>query len=186
MAFIAYVWPFVIGAFFGWLAFLFFRREKYPASILFAVTAALFVLAPFPWWVFFAFFGAVALWYLRVTVRFARNRNAVMKQTGEKWYRYAFKEIFSERGHEFLKAYFAETLEPDRARTETERLFAQTAALGVYLRLLDERGQDATHYEELPVDKEAVSQARVLSRAANWGIASDHRPIMATFEATDK
>jgi hypothetical protein len=89
-----------------------------------------------------------------------------MKQTGEKWYRYASKEIFSERGQKFLKNHFYETLVPERARTKQERLFAQTAALGVYLRMLDENKEDALKYDTLPVDKEAVGQARILSRTA--------------------
>jgi hypothetical protein len=55
---------------------------------------------------------------------------------------------------------------PERARTKQERLFAQTAALGVYLRMLDENKEDALKYDTLPVDKEAVGQARILSRTA--------------------
>lgn len=109
---------------------------------------------------------AGALVYLRFSVRFARNRKSVIRQTGERWYRLASKEIFEGRGNEFLQKYFAETLLPERARTQSERLFAQTAALGVYLRLLNEKGKDATEYDALPVDEEAVSHARVLSRAA--------------------
>jgi len=89
-----------------------------------------------------------------------------MKQTGEKWYRYAAKEISSERGRRFLKEHFAETFERDRVKKEKEWTFVQIAALGVYLRLLDEKGNDATHYDTLSVDNEAVSQARVLSRDA--------------------
>ena len=178
MVFIAYAWPFVIGAFFGWLAFRNFQKGKFRASILLAVIATLFLLAPFPWWVFFSFFGVVGLWYLRVTVRFARNRNAVMKQTGEKWYRYACTEIFSERGREFLKHHFIETFELERVRTEGERPFAQTGALGAYLRLLDENGKDATQYDSLPVDREAVGHARMLSRVAipSW-LPKDAPPL---------
>jgi hypothetical protein len=178
MAFVGYIWPFVVGAFFLWLAFLYFRKQKYKTSIIFGAIAALFVLAPFPWWVFFLFFALVALWYLRATLRFARNRNAVMKQTGEKWYRYACEEIFTERGHEFLQKHFAETLVPERVRSERQRSFAQTAALGVYLRLLEEKGKDATKYDTLPVDNEAVNHARVLSRLAipSW-LPKDRPPI---------
>jgi len=166
MAFIAYAWPFVIGAIFAGFAYRYFIKEKFRTSIVLAVIAALFVLAPFPWWVFFAFFGVVGVWFLWWMMRFARNRNAVMKQTGEKWYRYACSEIFSERGQEFLKRHFAETFVPERVRSESERPLAQTAALGVYLRLLEESGNDATQYDTLPVDNAAVSQARVLSRVA--------------------
>src|ERR1035438_9898783 len=108
--------------------------------------------------------AAIALVYLRFSLKFARNRRLVMKQTGEKWYRISSKEVCSERGSGFLRKHFAETLLPERARTETERLFAQVAALGAYLRLLDEKGKDATQYDTLPVDNEAVSHARVLDR----------------------
>jgi hypothetical protein len=176
MVFVDYAWPFVAGTIFGWLAFRYFRKEKFRASIVLGVIAALFVLAPFPWWVFFAFFGVVGVWFLWTMKRFARNRNAVMKQTGEKWYRYACTEIFAERGQEFLKQHFAETFVPERVRTEGERLLAQTAALGVYLRLIDKKGKDATHYDTLSVDGEAVSHARVLSRVAiPWPGASKRR-----------
>ena len=119
--------------------------------------------------------AAIALVYLRFSLKFARNRRLVMKQTGEKWYRISSKEVCSERGSGFLRKHFAETLLPERARTETERLFAQVAALGAYLRLLDEKGKDATQYDTLPVDNEAVSHARVLSRVAirSW-LAKDN------------
>jgi len=166
MVFIVHITPFVVGAFAGWLAFRYFRQEKFRTSIVLAVIAALFALAPFPWWVFFAFFGVVGVCFLWVVKRFARNRNAVMKQTGEKWYRCACSEIFSERGQEFLERHFAETFVPERVRSESERPLAQTAAFGVYLRLLEESGKDATQYDTLPVDNAAVSQARVLSRVA--------------------
>jgi|ERR1017187_4639719 hypothetical protein len=122
--------------------------------------------------------AAIGLVYLRFSLRFARNRKLVMKQTGERWYRVACKEVCSEHGREFLRKHFAETLLPERARTENERLFAQVAALGVYLRLIDEKGKDAIQYDTLPVDSEAVSHARVLSRMAipSW-FAKDAPPI---------
>ena len=120
----------------------------------------------FGWWVLFAFFGVVGLWFFWVMKRFAHNRNAVMEQTGEKWYRYACSEIFSERGRGFLRQHFAETFVPERVRFKNERPLAQAAALGVYLRLLEEGGKDATHYDTLPVDHDAVQQARVRSRIA--------------------
>jgi hypothetical protein len=47
--------------------------------------------------------AVAVLIYIRATVRFARNRKKVMQETGEKWYRYACEEIFSERGQAFLK-----------------------------------------------------------------------------------
>lgn len=184
MAFIAYIWPFVIGAFFGWLAYSYFRQQKFRASIVFAAIAALFLLAPFPWWVFFACSTAAVLWFLRVGVRFARNRNRVIIQTGEKWYRYASNEIFSTRGEEFLLQHFAETLVPERARTGSERVFAQTAALGAYLRLIDENGKDALQYDTLPVDQNAVEEARVFSRIAipSW-LPKDAPPLYTSLRA---
>jgi hypothetical protein len=161
-----YIIPFVVGALFLLVAFFYFRTTKFKISILFGVLGLLFLLAPFPWWVFFAFFGVVALWYIGLTMRFARKRNAVINQTGDKWYRFASSEIYSERGQRFLQTHFAEAFHPDRARTEIDRLLAQTAALGAYLRLLEENGKDATQYDTLPVNGEAISLARVLSRAA--------------------
>jgi len=180
MVFFAYALPFVIAAVFAGLAFHYFRKEKFRASIVLAVIAALFVLAPFPWWVFFVVFGVVGVWFLRAMTRFARNRNAVMKQTGEKWYRYVCTEIFSERGREFLLEHFAETLVPERVLAERERPLAQAAALGVYLRLLEESGKNATQYDSLPVDEEAVSHARVLSRVAIPSWLPKDAPLLYT------
>jgi hypothetical protein len=117
-------------------------------------------------WIIFAIVALGAALYLRFAIRFARNRKAVVKQTGDKWYRYASKEIFSERGQEFLRQHFAETLAPDRIQRESDRPFVQTAALGVYLRLLDENGEDATRFDAVPINREAVARARVLSRIA--------------------
>lgn len=105
-----------------------------------------------------------ALIYLKVTLSFANKRKRITKRTGERWYRYASKEIFSERGQNFLKRHFIEALHPDRARSQTDRLFAQTAVLGIYFHLLDEKGEDATHYDTLPVDEAAVGLARIVSR----------------------
>jgi hypothetical protein len=110
--------------------------------------------------------GTAFVWYCLATVRFARSRSAVIKQTGERWYRYACREIFSQRGQEFLKEHFAETFESERVCAERERPFAQTAALGVYLRILEESGKDSTKYDTLPVDDDAIAQARVRSRVA--------------------
>lgn len=43
---------------------------------------------------------------------------------------------------------------------------AQATAIGVYQKLLAEKGKDASRWMELPVDKDALAQARVLSRRA--------------------
>jgi hypothetical protein len=163
---LGYAVPLVVGACFLFMGFVYFQKARFKVGVILGVLGALFVLAPFPWWLFFAFWAVVALWLFWVMQRFARNRKAVMQQTGEKWYRYACEEIFAERGRQFLKEHFAETLVPERARTNGERILIQTAALGAYLRLLEEKGNDAVAYYSLPVDQAAVSQARVMSRVA--------------------
>lgn len=47
-----------------------------------------------------------------------------------------------------------------------DQMNAQATTLGIYLRLLNEKGLDAKNYDKLPVDKEAQAQALVLSRRA--------------------
>lgn len=47
-----------------------------------------------------------------------------------------------------------------------DRANAQATVLGIYMRLLKEKGLDPNRYAELPVDKAAVQQARVLARRA--------------------
>ena len=104
--------------------------------------------------------------YIHFTIRFSRNRNKAMQQTGEKWYRYACNEIFTERGHEFLKDHFCENFEPARVRVESERKFVHITVLGVYLRLLEEKGEDPTKFDTLQVDNDAISHARIMGRQA--------------------
>jgi hypothetical protein len=117
-------------------------------------------------WIILIIFFAIVAVYIRFSVRFSRNRNKATQQTGEKWYQYASKEIFAQRGHRFLSQHFRETFEPERVRVEMERHFVQTTVLGVYLRLLEEKGEDATKYDALPVDMEAITRARISGRQA--------------------
>jgi hypothetical protein len=117
-------------------------------------------------WAFLVAIVIVAATYIRFTIQFSGNRSKAMKHTGEKWYRYASKEIFTERGHQFLSEHFRETFEPECVHNENERHFLHTTVLGVYLRMLEEKGEDATKYDGLPVDTEAVARARILGRQA--------------------
>jgi len=110
--------------------------------------------------------AVILLIYWRVTWCFAQRRKLAIKQTGEKWYHYASKEIFSERGQQFLRDNFAETFCKERVRFEGERHFVQTTALGAYLRLIEENAKDATRFDTLPIDRAAIAHARVLSRVA--------------------
>ena len=45
-------------------------------------------------------------WQVRAVRFLARNRNLVIKVTGEKWYAFAASEIHDKRGHHFLKQNF--------------------------------------------------------------------------------
>jgi hypothetical protein len=104
--------------------------------------------------------------FIRSLVRLSRNRNRVIAQSGARWYRYASEEFFSDRGKALIMNHFRETVEPDRARRGADPRFPAIAALAAYFHLLDEKGLDATNYDALPVDREAIAKARVLSRIA--------------------
>lgn len=49
---------------------------------------------------------------------------------------------------------------------QIDRYNSQASTLGIYLRLISEKGEDAAHYDTIPVDKEAQARALVLSRRA--------------------
>jgi hypothetical protein len=108
-----------------------------------------------------------------------------MERAGPVWYGRGLSEALSPEGQEFIRKNFAETKERgggEPAQVEAtrgpitkagfevsrtiDRLNAQATTLGVYMRLLKEKGIDPGKYAELPVDKQAQAQALVLARRA--------------------
>jgi len=115
---------------------------------------------------------------------------------GPGWYYAGLREALSPEGQKFLNENFAETTtrgggEPaiqEASQKSTlfgktiipasvnkagfavaraiDRYNSQSITLGIYLRLLKEKGIDINNYDKLPVDKEAQAQSLVLSRRA--------------------
>jgi hypothetical protein len=111
-----------------------------------------------------------------------------LQRAGPGWYYRALTEVFTPEGKQFMLENFAETFERgagEPAYTEVARgkwgafaragflierqidLYnAQGCTLGVYLRLLSEKGLNPADYKSLPIDREAQAHAMVLSRRA--------------------
>ncbi len=116
---------------------------------------------------------------------------AVWRTGGPLWWKAGLGETLGERGQQFLKDNFAETftrgggepalVEASQSKNivpkavlrasfaiarKIDQMNAQATTLGIYLRLLSEKGLDAKNYDKIPVDKEAQAQALVLARRA--------------------
>lgn len=104
-----------------------------------------------------------------------------LSERGDKFMRENFVETFTRGGAEpaLVEASernvtaFGRTIVPKKVvkagfaiARAIDRYNAQATALGAYLRLLNEKGLDWRHYDEIPVDKESQAQALVLTRRA--------------------
>lgn len=111
------------------------------------------------------------------------------------WFNTGIREVLSDRGQEFVRNNFAETIqrsggEPGQAEIENakklyggllpkpavnaafgiarmiDRFNSQAGALGTYLMELKNKGLDWRNYDKIPVDKEAQARALVTTRRA--------------------
>lgn len=124
------------------------------------------------------------------------NVPLAMERAGVEWWSRGMNEAMSDRGQVFLNKHFGETFargggEPalaeiaeQHARTKFGKGYnavsrggfwvqrqidmynSQATSLGIYLKLLKEKGLDYTHYDTVKPDLDAIRQARVLSRRA--------------------
>jgi hypothetical protein len=113
------------------------------------------------------------------------NVPLAMERAGPVWYGRGQEALFTDEGQAFLKQHFREVFERGGGeealqeatrgpitkagfwlQREMDRINAQATVLGVYMRRLQEKGLDPQQYDTLPVDKDAVREARVLARRA--------------------
>src|SRR6267378_289771 len=111
------------------------------------------------------------------------NIPLAQERAGVVWHSRGMEASFGEEGQAFLRKYFAETfergggepglVESERGpitragfwmQKELDRLNSQATVLGVYMRKLQERGKNPQDFATLPVDMNAVREARVLAR----------------------
>ena len=135
-------------------------------------------------------------------VWWSRGINEALGDAGQKFLHENFAETFERGGGEpalyeletspltsgnIVQKGYAKVKEGGFAiQRAIDQLNAQGTVLGIYMRKLAEAGKDPGRYAELPVDKQVVAEARVLSRRAVASPLYKDVPLMLTKGSSQK